>query len=232
MSAGVASDAPSRVGGAGPAGCPGGDPGASQGGITVNGIEATESWFSRLVKKEVEYADPYEDRGLSIGIVVIGILVGSYFIVHQARSTAFLTAAFGSLEIVLLYGTLLFWIATSALIIVGQKSRSRDLDLGGLFFATAALAWLLAVFPFDFAHLADVAPDSLRFLVQWISNDVARALMVLGFIVHLGLAVFSAVLRLSVYRTRAQRGRADYDPRKACSMPSRMRSRPNSNSSP
>jgi hypothetical protein len=30
--------------------------------------------------------------------------------------------------------------------------------------------------------------------------------MVLSFIVHLGLAIFSAVLRVSVYRTRAQEG--------------------------
>jgi hypothetical protein len=60
------------------------------------------------------------------------------------------------------------------------------------------------VFPFDFAYSADALPDSLRFLVQWISNDVARVLMVLSFVVHLSLAVYSAILRVSVYRARAQ----------------------------
>lgn len=206
MNVGVASDTPRLEGGADRSGSPGPDSSERHGGNTANGIEATGSWFSRLVKKEVEYADPYEDRGLSIAIVVVGVLVGSYFIAHQVRSTAFFTAAFGSLEIVLLYGTLLFWIATCALIIVGQKNRSRDLDLGGLFFATAAFAWLLVAFPFDFAHLADVAPDSLRFLVQWVSNDVVRVLIALSLILHLGLAVFSAVLRVSVFRMRAQEG--------------------------
>ena len=190
-----------------------------------------KSRFSELVEKEVEYADPYEDRGLSIAIVVAGVLIGLYFVAHQARSTGFFTATFGALEMLLLYGTLLYWIVTAALIIVGQKNHSRDLDLGGLFFAAIAVAWLLVVFPFDLARLADTLPDSLRFLVQWISNDIARVLLALSFIVQLGLAIFSAVLRVSVYRTRAQRGRASYDPRTARSMPSRMRSRPNSNSS-
>lgn len=168
----------------------------------MNKTETNKSWFSTLVDKEVEYADPYEDRGLSIGIVVVGVLIGSYCIAHQARSTGFFTTTFGPLEMILLYGTLLYWIVTSALIIVGQKNLSRDLDLGGLFFAAAAVGWLFVVFPFDFAHFADVAPDSLRFLVQWISSDMARVLMGLSFIVHLGLAVYSAILRLSVYKAR------------------------------
>lgn len=171
----------------------------------MNKTEAPKSWFSKLVEKEVEYADPYEDRGLSIGIVVLGVLIGSYCIAHQTRSTGFFTATFGTFEMILLYGTLLYWIVTSALIIVGQKNLSRDLDLGGLFFAAIAVAWLLVVFPFEFAYFADVLPDSLRFVVQWISNDIARVLMVLSFIVHLGLAVYSAILRVSVYRARARK---------------------------
>lgn len=174
-------------------------------GNTVNKPETNKSWFSKLVEKEVEYADPYEDRGLSIGIVVVGILMGVYFIAHQAQATGFFTATFGTLEMVLLYGMLLYWIVTSALIIVGQKDLSRDLDLGGLFFAALAVAWLLVVFPFDFAHFADVASESLRVLLMWISNDIARLLMVLSFIVHLGLAVYSAILRLAVYRVRARK---------------------------
>jgi hypothetical protein len=167
-------------------------------------MRAIKSGFSALVAREVEYADPYEDRGLSIAIVVAGVLMGLFFVAHQARSTGFFTGAFGALEMLLLYGTLLYWIVTSALIIVGQKNLSRDLDFGGLFFAAVAVAWLLVVFPFDFAHVADASPDSLRFLVQWISNDIARVLMALSFIVHLGLAIYSAILRVSVYKARGQ----------------------------
>ncbi len=169
-----------------------------------NQAGAIRSGFSELVEKEARGADPYEDRGLSIGIVVVGVLIGSFLVAHQTQSTGFFTAAFGSLEMLLLYGTLLFWIVTSALIVVGQKDLSRDLDLGGLFFAAGAAAWLFVVFPFDFAHVADVLPEPLRFLAQWISSDIARVLMVLSFVVHLGLALFSATIRVSVYRTRAR----------------------------
>lgn len=176
----------------------------------MNGMEAIRSRFSELVEKEVEYADPYEDRGLSIATAVVGVLIGSYFVAHQAQSTGFFTSAFGRLEMLLLYGTLLYLVVASALIIVGQKSLSRDLDLGGLFFSAVAIAWLFAVFPFEFARLADILPDSIRFLVQWISNDIARVLMVLAFSVQLSLAVFSAILRVSVYRTRARSKGSDW----------------------
>ena len=46
---------------------------------------AIESRFSELVEKEVEYADPYEDRGLSIAILVASVLIGQFFVAHQAR---------------------------------------------------------------------------------------------------------------------------------------------------
>jgi ribosomal protein S18 acetylase RimI-like enzyme len=161
--------------------------------------------FSKLVEKEVEYADPHEDRGLSIATVVAGVLIGSYFVAHQAHATGFFTSTFGTPEMLLLYGTLLYMVVASALIVVGQKNLSRDLDLGGLFFATVALAWLLVVFPFDLVHLADMLPDPLRFLVQWISDDIARVLIALGVIVHLGLAVASTILRVAVYKARVRR---------------------------
>ena len=80
----------------------------------MNDLRAIRSRFSGVVEKEVEYADPYEDRGLSIAIVVACVLMGLFFVAHQARSTGFFTATFGTLEVLLLYGTLLYWIATSA----------------------------------------------------------------------------------------------------------------------
>ena len=156
----------------------------------MNKTEATRSWFSELVEKEVKGADPYEDRGLSIAIVVAGVLIGSFFVAHQAQSTGFFTAAFGTLEMLLLYGTHLFWIVTSALIVVGQKDLSRDLDLRGAPLCRRHRCLVARRLSFDFAHLADLLPESLRFVVQWLSDDIARVLMVLGFLVHLGLAVY------------------------------------------
>jgi hypothetical protein len=67
---------------------------------------------------------------------------------------------------------------------------------------TVGNVWLFVVFPFEFAYFVDVLPDFLRFQVQWISNDIARVLMVLGIIVHLVGAVYSAILRVFVHKAR------------------------------
>ncbi len=71
-------------------------------------------------------------------------------------------------------------------------------------FATFAIVWLFVVFSFEFAHFADLSPDFLKFLVQWISNDIARVLMVAGIIVHLGAAVYMPFAYKFVGRTRSK----------------------------
>ncbi|MDH5391409.1 MAG: hypothetical protein OEX10_09690, partial [Candidatus Bathyarchaeota archaeon] len=53
-------------------------------------------------------------------------------------------------------------------------------------------------FPFDFAYFADVLPSFLRFLLQWISNDIARVLMVLGIIAAPVMAIYTAILYVFV----------------------------------
>ncbi len=163
--------------------------------------------FNKQVDKEVERdIDPHQDRGLSIGIVIYCVLIGLYFVFHQTGSTGFFTESFGIFQAFLFYGILVYWIVTSGLIIVGLRQPSRDLDTyGGLLFATIAFAWLFVVFPFDFAYFADVLPDSLSFLVQWISNGVARVLMVLLFIMHLFFTFYATILSVAVYKARARR---------------------------
>ena len=95
----------------------------------------------------------------------------------------------------MLYGSLVFLIVTAGLEgVLGQRLLSRLFDtFGGIIFAAVATAWLFVVFPFEFAYFADVLPDSLRFLVQWISNDIARVLMVLAIIVYLGAAIYCPI---------------------------------------
>jgi hypothetical protein len=117
-----------------------------------------------------------------------------YFVAHQTWSTGFFTPKFGTLEMIMLYGSLIVWIVIAALEGVGQRFLSRLFDVfGGLIFAAVGIAWLFVVFPFEFAYFADVLPDFFRFLLQWISNDIARVLMVLGIIVTLVLAVTAPI---------------------------------------
>ena len=150
-----------------------------------------ESWFSRG-KAEADKGIPYGHRVVGIALVVVSVLMMLYFVAHQMRSTGFFTATFGTLEMLLLYGLVILGIISAGLEgVLGRRLLSRLFDaFGGLILAAVATTWLLVVFPFEFAHFADVLPNSLRFLVQWISNDVARVVMVLGIIVYLGAAVY------------------------------------------
>jgi hypothetical protein len=166
----------------------------------LNETEAARSWFARRVEAEAEKdVIPYSERVGNIVGVVISVLVVLYFVAHQTWSTGFCTSKFVTVEMGLFYGSLVFGIVSTALRgLFGRKNLARLFDVFGLIFATVAIAWLFAVFPFNFAYFADVLPDFLRFLVQWISNDIARALMVLGIIVTLVMAVYSAIFYVFV----------------------------------
>jgi len=157
-------------------------------------MKEVESWFSRgkvAAKKDL----PLGERVVGIAIVVFSLLMMSYFALHQIRSTGFFTAAFGTSEMLLLYGLLLLGIVSASLeSVFSRRLLSRLFDVfGGLILAAVCTVWLLMVFPFEFANFADVVPDSLRFLVQWISNDVARVIMVLAIIVYVGAEIYCPI---------------------------------------
>ena len=157
-------------------------------------MKANESWFSRG-KAEAEKGIPFSERIVGISIVVFSVLIVLYFVAHQTGATGFFTPTFGKLEMLMLYGLLILGIISAGLEgVFGQRLYSRIFDVfGGLILAAIALTWLLVVFPFDFAYFADVSPDSLSFLVQWISNDIARVLMALAIIVYLAAAVYCPI---------------------------------------
>ena len=157
-------------------------------------MNANESWFSRG-KAEAEKGIPFSERFVGVIIVVFSVLMLSYLAAHQVRSTGFFTAAFGTPEMFMLYGVLIVGIISAGLEgVFGLRLYSRLFDVfGGLILAAVCTIWLLAVFPFEFAYFADVAPESLSFLVRWISNGVARVLMVLAIIVYLGAAVYCPI---------------------------------------
>jgi len=103
----------------------------------------------------------------------------------------------------MLYGSWISLIITSGLEgVLGQRLLSRLFDtFGGIIFIAVATAWLLVVFPFEFAYFADVLPDYLRFLMQLISNDFARVLMVL-YTITMGIAAVYAPIAYKFIRIK------------------------------
>ena len=164
------------------------------GKISLNETEEVDNWFSRA-RKEADKDISLDDHVTGIVLVIFSVLLMSYFAAHQIWSTGFFTAKFDTLGMFLLYGSLIFWIITCSLDgIFGQRLLSRFLDaFGGVIFVIISLAWLLVVFPFDFVYFANVLPDFLRFLVQWISNDIARGIMVIGIVVLVIVAIYCPI---------------------------------------
>ena len=56
----------------------------------------------------------------------------------------------------------------------------------------------MVVFPFNFAHLADVVPDFLAFLISWITNDIARLLLAIGMVGGIVSVGINTVLYIKV----------------------------------
>ncbi|MFX0140348.1 MAG: hypothetical protein ACFFDN_42305, partial [Candidatus Hodarchaeota archaeon] len=90
-------------------------------------MKVIKDWFSRVAEEDMK-EDTNRDRVMSILIMVFSILIMLYFILHQTWTTGFFTTTFGAVEMVMLYGTLIFWIFTSAVLLFGLKNLSRNID--------------------------------------------------------------------------------------------------------
>lgn len=170
----------------------------------MNKTEGIKSWWSKAVEKEMDDTMENSMRVGGKGIFLVGVICTLYFVAHQILSTGFFTPQFGTLEMVMLYGYLIAMMVSGTLYGLGRKHLSRYFDVfGGMLFAAVAITWLFVVFPFDFAYFANVLPDFLRFIAQWISNDIARVLMVLIIIVHIIGQVWMGLLHVFVRKARA-----------------------------
>jgi hypothetical protein len=137
--------------------------------------------------------------GEIVGVIVIG-LIALFFYVHQTEATGFFTSSFGGTEAVLLYGAILTGLAGPiSRFLTGKRNKSRPPELIASVFWVIASAWfLMVVFPFNFAHFADVVPDFLAFLVSWITNDIARVLLAIGMVGGLVSVGINTVLYIKV----------------------------------
>jgi len=164
--------------------------------------KAIKGWFARRVNAEAKKDSiPLSKRAGNVVGVVVCLLVLLFFALHQTSSTGFFTSKFGPAETFLFYVPALFSLAIGATKgFVGRKNVLRPFEAfqNGLF--TVALVWLFVVFPFDFSHLADVLPDFLQFLLQWISNDIAKVLMAIGIVATPISTVYTAALYVFVRR--------------------------------
>lgn len=138
--------------------------------------------------------------------VFISFLVLLFFVENQLQQTGFFTSRFGSTEQALFYGTWALGAAVSVgRAVYGRRNAVRPFDaLYGMLLMITAVE-LLMVFPFDFGHLPDLLPSSLRFAFAWVSNPIAAVAFVLAALGGLASMVYNAVV-FAVVRSGLQRG--------------------------
>ena len=176
--------------------------------------KATKNWFARHAEAEAKkdslsfsergrdaVAERVRDAvGRAVGVLVI-LLFLVFWVAHQTSSSGFFTSKFGPAETFLFYVPTVFGVVTTvAKVVVGRKNVLRPFETFQMGLNAVGGVWLVVVFPFDFSHLADVVPDFLRFLLLWISNDVAKVLLAIGIIGFSAATVYTAIMYVFVRR--------------------------------
>ena len=156
-------------------------------------------------KTTKEFLTPSQ-RWAELIIVAAMLLLFGFFVYQQIAHTGFFTAKFGSLEMFCLYGPILFSLAAPlSRASSGRRNPARRFEVATHLFLAIGSLWLWIAFPFNFAHLADVLPGAIRFVLVWITNDIGKAVLILQVIVGLISAFLTTVKYLSVRRQEPPR---------------------------
>jgi len=115
--------------------------------------------------------------------VIFILLLLAFYAYNQIENTGFFTSKFGGWEMLALYGSISLSLLPPLMRAkIARRNSVRPLEaFCNLFFAFSIL-YLLLVFPFNFAHFPDALPAFVRFMFWWLTNDVARILIFLGFL--------------------------------------------------
>ncbi len=139
--------------------------------------------------------------GEMVSVAVVLLILG-FYLYHQFANTGFFTTKFGGWEMFAFYGSVvLSFLPPLARAFIGRRNPVRPLEVFcNIFFAFASLG-LLIVFPFNFGHFTAALPDGLRFLLSWVTNDMARAVLLLAFFGGLASAAYNIVRYQSFRRS-------------------------------
>jgi hypothetical protein len=123
-------------------------------------------------------------RGAEVFFIVCMLLLFGFLLYHQIANTGFFTAKFGPLEMLCLYGPLLLGLTAPAVrALTGERNPARPFEAATSLFLAVGSLWLLIVFPLNYAHLADTLPGAIRFVLAWVTDDIARVVLILQFII-------------------------------------------------
>lgn len=163
-------------------------------------------WFVKKTEKEMKRDKvPWSERVGEVVAIICTVIVIIFFAIHQTRPTGFFTDEFGTADSVLLYLMILIGVVPAFVrLLLGSRNAARPFDAFSLVVFCVGSLYFLATFPFDFAHFAEPFPHALEFLIDWISADLAKLLLVLGVITAPFFSVYTFLLYVAVKKRMAQ----------------------------
>ena len=134
------------------------------------------------LKKEAE-KDKLNDaeRASQLASWMFTAIAAWFLLAHWTDDTGFYTSEFGHLDAALLFGPLLFGLLPPLVrTLRGRKNIARPWDIFGSMLFVLSSAYFLCAFPFDMAFFAVPLPGGLDFIIDWVSEDIAKMFLVIG----------------------------------------------------
>ncbi len=131
-----------------------------------------------------EQLGPWERIADLIFPIVGTLFILGFFLAHQLAHSGFLTDEFGGREMLALYGPMLLAVIPPlARASTGERNPGRLFEVIANVGLVIGALWLFFVFPFDFSHLPDVLPEAIRFMFAWITDGIARMVLILQIVI-------------------------------------------------
>ncbi len=164
-------------------------------------------WFSNVRREADRDRLGLGERAGNVIGLFITVIVALVLLDVQATDQGFFTPAFGPVEQVAFYGSLLFGAVPMIVrAVVGWRNLGRLMDTVNSVAFITAWSYLLTTFPFDFPRLWDYLPDVMGAALSWIGNDLVRFVIALAMVVTAISAAYNIIMFFAVRRELRSRG--------------------------
>jgi len=121
------------------------------------------------------------ERWLEVIFTIFAMMIVFWFFsAHEQGQTGFLTAEFGITERLALYVPIFLTMIPPVIrASVGSRNAGRPWEVLANLGLAVGSVWLFFVFPFNLEYLTDVLPAFMRFPFSWITNGIARIILVI-----------------------------------------------------
>jgi hypothetical protein len=116
--------------------------------------------------------------------VPLMLLLLAFFSYHQWKQTDFFTEKFGPIEMIALYVPIVVsMVAPFQRAIQGHVNPARLTEASSDLLLALGSLWLWFIFPFNFAHFADIFPTRMHFAFVWLTDPVGKFILLLQVVV-------------------------------------------------